>query len=182
MDRESGVTLVELLITMMLLAVISSVVFAAVLSTHTVVRSVDNESQGLTDVRVVSERLARDIRDARSVDLASADASHLTLWIDYNSDYRQSADEIVTWQLAPGAQNHFNVVRSAPGSPDKVEARTLVTNLAFSYCTSGGNCVSVPSGQSAPIRLVTVFMTYQAVGVVQHNRNVTFKTRLRNVA
>ena len=64
---DSGVTLVETLVVMILLAVVSTMVTRAVIDSHKVVRIIDDQTTGLSDVRVASERLGRDIREARSV-------------------------------------------------------------------------------------------------------------------
>jgi Tfp pilus assembly protein PilW len=55
---ESGLTLVELLVTMMLMLVVGSITVAAVVSSHKTFRHTDDEAQGLADVRTVIERLA----------------------------------------------------------------------------------------------------------------------------
>src|SRR5205823_4769595 len=95
---DSGVTLVELLVSMMLMAIVSSIVMVATIDSHRIYRSDDDESRGLTDTKTVVERLGRDIRDARGVDAGATD-SQLTLWIDSNSNYRRETTEIVTWRI-----------------------------------------------------------------------------------
>lgn len=175
---QSGITLVELLMSMMLMSIVGAVVLTAVLNTHRVFRTDDDEARGLADVKTVVERLGRDIRDARGVD-AGATGSQLTLWIDSNSNYRRESNEIITWKIVDvsGAScttvGHCNVVRSVQGGSDVVEARTLISNFAFAYDLAAPDT-----------RLVTVTMQYDAVrnqygtGV----RSVTFQDRLRNVA
>jgi Tfp pilus assembly protein PilW len=175
---DSGLTLVELLVTVMLMAIVGGVVLAATLDTHRVFRSDDDEAQGLSDVKTVVERLGRDIRDARGVD-TGATSSQLTLWIDSNSNYRRETNEIVTWQIVDVSGStcttvgHCNVVRTVQGGASIVEARTLISNFAFSYDVAAPNT-----------RLVTVTMQYDAVRGHYGTgaRSVTFQDRLRNVA
>jgi hypothetical protein len=139
---------------------------------HKALRHNEDESQGLADVRKVVERLGRDIRDARGV-AAGADASHLVLWIDYNSDYKQSSAETVTWQLRPArSAGHYEVIRQVGGSREIVEATYLVSAIAFSYDKPAPNT-----------RLVTAAMTYDAViGGAATQRTSSFSARLRNVS
>ena len=176
--EDGGLTLVELLVTVMLMSVVGAVVLAATVDTHRVFRSDSDEAQGLADVKTVVERLGRDIRDARGVD-AGATTSQLTLWIDSNSNYRRDTNEIVTWKIVDVSGStcttvgHCNVVRTVQGGTAVVEARTLISNFAFAYD------VAAPD-----TRLVTVTMQYDAVRgrYGTGSRSVTFKDRLRNVA
>src|SRR5690349_4976379 len=95
---DAGITLVETLVSMMILSIIGAIVLAATVSTHRTMRASDDDTRGQEDVAVVVDRLTRDIRDARGVvcDGAMSDptcARHLQLWIDYNSDYKQDTSE-----------------------------------------------------------------------------------------
>jgi prepilin-type N-terminal cleavage/methylation domain-containing protein len=176
---DAGVTLVELLVTMMLLAFVSGIILTAVINAHKLYRVDDDEARGLADVRVVVERLGRDLRDARGVE-TGATTSQLALWIDYDSDYRRDSTELITWKIVNETGSgtcvtvgHCNVVRTVQGGSDVVEARTLISDFAFSY------------DQAAPnTRLVTVTMKYDAIRGIYGtgNRTVTFRDRLRNVA
>lgn len=191
--REAGTTLVEMLVVMIVLGVVGSVTTAALLSSHKQQRLVDDESQGLADVRVVVERLGRDIREARSID-AGATQSKLVLWIDYNSDYvkdpvNQPA-EIVTWQLAAQTTGtRYNVLRQTTPGDVRTEARTLVSNLSFKYASSPITATSTtypattglsPSDASA-VTNVSVDLQYDAIDGAGSSRITTFSERLRNV-
>lgn len=193
--EESGLTLIELLIVMLLMGFVSSFVLVAVKSTVGEMRITNNESQGLSDTQTVIERLARDIRDARSV-YAGADATHLQLWIDYNSDYIldpvNQANEIITWQISTSANGQYNVLRQYQGGQPVVQARTLVQSAIFCYSTDTSAttpaCLPIGTGgltaaQASSVRLVTVTLTYNpgAAGA-GHTRTTTFSTRLRNVS
>jgi type II secretory pathway pseudopilin PulG len=175
---DAGLTLVELLTSMMLMAVVGGVVLTAVINAHQVFRSDSDEAQGLADVRTVVERMGRDIRDARGLDAGATDRQ-LTLWIDTNSNSRRETSEVVTWKIVDvsGAScttvGHCNVVRSVPGQTDVIEARTLISDFAFTYDLPAPNT-----------RLVEVRMKYDAVRgrYGTGNREVVFRDRLRNVA
>jgi prepilin-type N-terminal cleavage/methylation domain-containing protein len=193
--RDAGVTLIELMVVMLLLSVLGTVILTATQGYHRVFRATDDQSQGLADVRVASERLDRDIRDARSVlcnppgtnaALAAADATcayHLQLWIDYNSDYKldPSGGETVTWWLQPIAGGHYNVLRQVGTNTAVVEARTVVQQIAFSYDYPPGP--TEPGASAAHTTTVNLNMTYDAVsGSGTTTKTVTETARLRNVA
>lgn len=190
---DRGISLVEVLVVMLLLGTVGSVTLRAVVDTHKVVRITDDQTQGLSDVKLAAERLGRDIRDARSVlcnpagtpsALATADPScqyHLQLWVDYNSDYSQQAAETVTWQLAASSRpGQFDLVRTVDGA-SVVQARTIVTQVAFTYDRMPGSTAPAPGAQTT--ELVKVNMTYDAV--VKYgttSKAVAFTGRLRNVS
>ncbi len=187
--RDRGATLVETLVVLLILGVVVTALTTALVTTSRHLRADEDEARGLADVRVVVERLGRDIRDARGV-AAGADEHHLVLWIDYDSDYRQQADETVTWELrASDSPGHFDVHRSVPGGVTVREAGTLVSDLAFCYSVSAdaagpGACLPTPvtPAQADAVRLVGTSLAYDAVlSGGTGRRGVEFATRLRNV-
>jgi prepilin-type N-terminal cleavage/methylation domain-containing protein len=189
-DREKGLTLIEVLITLFLLSVVSIIATTALIGANRLLVGARDENEGMSDVRTVIERMGRDVRNARGVtcdggladpsDSTSSDPScnsHLQLWIDYNSDYVMNNDEIVTWRLTKGTDGvHYNVVRvqgngvagNVPVS--QIQASTLVVKFAFTYDTTP------PASQ-----VVNIGMRYDSeVGIGTAYRNVAFSARLRN--
>jgi len=183
---DGGTTLAEVLVAVVLLGVLGSIITAAVLNTSKTLRITDDEAQGLSDVRTAGERLARDVRAARGVTVGTdpattATASQLSMWIDSNSDYVQQPSETVTWKLAGPTSGQFNLVRAVSGGATVTQARTIVSNLAFQYCTSPGTCTAAPA-TAAGLKLVSVSITYNAVanGGIS-DKLITFQARMRNV-
>jgi prepilin-type N-terminal cleavage/methylation domain-containing protein len=186
---DSGMTLVEMLVSIVLLSVLGGLVLAATLATQRSLRLADDETRGQEDVVVVVDRLGRDIRDARGVvcDGASYDpfcTNHLQLWADYNSNYKQDPGETITWALRAGPDGeHFDVVRSTDGGPEQVVGRTIVSDVAFEYSPP-----AYPPGPSQPApgvpttNEVLVNMTYDALRESGTDfRTVEFSAMLRNV-
>ena len=194
---DAGVTLVELMVTILLLSVVSLLVTGALIGAQRIFRAGDDQTRGLEQVRVGAERLSRDIRDARAVvcnpattdpvmqALATADPNclyHLQLWIDYNSDYVQEPDETVTWQLKPSSvANHFSLVRTVDGLAHD-EADAIVKQVAFTYNYPPAATISAPGATETTE--VDVNMTYDALHQVggHTNRTVMFSDRLRNAS
>ena len=192
--EDRGVTLVETMIVMVLLTIVSSLVTQAVIDSHKVVRIVEDQTQGLVDVRTASERLGRDIREARSVvcnpaltpvTLPTLDPTckfHLQLWIDYSSDYVQQANETVTWSLDNSTRpDQFDLVRRVGTGAGLAQARAIVEQVAFSYDVLPGS--SAPGPGAVHTSVVNVKMKYDS----NTRSGTTFKTvsftgRLRNVS
>jgi prepilin-type N-terminal cleavage/methylation domain-containing protein len=189
-SRDTGVTLVEMLIVMFLSGILGTVVLFAMKGVYASQRTADSEASGLSDVRTVNERLGRDLRDARSV-YPGATASELEIWIDSNSNYIIDSNEIVTWQLQQGCSGcHYQVLRSDQGGVPRVEARTLVSNIAFCYSanvdTDPPACLATPltAASASTAKVVTVTVTYNAANASlsdHRTRTTTFTQRLRNV-
>jgi len=190
---SEGVTLIEVMVALVLTSILGLIVTIGMTALYKAQRTTDVEAQGLSDVRTVVERLGRDLRDARGV-YPGADASHLAIWIDYNSDYKIQNDEIITWSLQSSCGTcNYKVLRSLQGGAPREEAHTLVSNIAFCYSTAASTdpppCVTVPStgldtATAAKVTLVTVTVTYNAgsTSLANHaTRTTTFTERLRNV-
>ena len=190
---DAGLTLIELTVTISLISVLGSVMLYGVINNSQLHRLAADESTGLADVKTVVERLGRDIRSARGV-YPGATTSELVLWIDLNSDYLISDDEIITWQLVQQTEEgeQFNVIRQTEGGDPKVQARTLVSDIAFCYWTQSAvpNQSACPGSMATPlsvedaaaVRLVTTTTTYDALtNTGTEQRQMSFSSRLRNV-
>lgn len=182
-------TLIELLVTMILLGVVSSLVVAAVAQSGRILTHTDDEAKGLGDAKVILDRLGRDIRESRETvcdggladptDSTSADPTcdaHLQLWIDANSDYAKQASEIVTWRLQKNADGvHWDVWRIVGSSVAPVSAQrqasSLIVRMAFTY----------DAASFTSVKQVNLRMRYDAiVGAGTDIREVAFSARLRN--
>jgi type II secretory pathway pseudopilin PulG len=169
--QEDGLTLVEMTVAIFIMSLLGLMLVGAfrVMAKSTVV--VDDEATGLADVRKVSERLGRDVRNARGVD-AGATASKLVLWVDFDSDYRRDTDESVEWRLQPNADGvHYDVLRVEGGALEVVEARSVVSQLAFTY--------DVPAPDTRLVETTLDYDSFVETGTV--TRTLYFAERLRNV-
>lgn len=179
-DSEEGLTLIELLVVMLLMSIVSFLAFGALDSTTRTLGNIDDETQGLADLKVVVERLSRDLRAARGVETPTgvtcpngspAAECALKIWIDQNSDYSPSADERITWRLQAGAGGgQYDVVRTTDAGDREIVGTKLVSDIAFAYTPS-----------VAGARTVSVRMEYDAFPTRAANQRVTqFEIRLRN--
>lgn len=192
---QAAFTLVELVVAMSLLAVIGLFVTSTLVTSNTVLLKSSDQSAGLQDVRVASERVARDIREARAVECVipswipssaglSTDTTctyHLVLWIDSNDNYVQDTGEMVAWYLVPDGSGHYDLMRQTQNGSAIEEAHTIVRQVAFSYDYPPGT--TVPTAGSQHTTLVTVAMTYDAMlSTGTTSKTVTFSVRVRNVS
>lgn len=188
---DRGLSLIEVIVTMVLLAVVGSLMVGAVTQSAKVFVNNSDENRGLQDAKVVLDRMGRDVRNARGVvcdggladpsDATSADpgcAAHLQLWIDANSDYIQQNSEVITWRLRRSPDNtHFDVLRVTGNGLNgnvpttQMEATSLIVRTLFTYDAT------TPSKAT----LVNLRMRYDAiVGIGTDIREAVFSARLRN--
>lgn len=180
-SSDRGLTLVELMVTIVLMGIVGSLVLAAVVRAGDVLVHTEDENKGLQDAKIILERMSRDVRQARGVvcDGASADPTcryHLQLWVDADSDYLQEDSEVITWELRDNADGeHFDVYRTVglgAGAIDRRQASTLIVKTVFAYEASK----SIDKSQ-----LVHIGMTYDAlVGRGTDERKAALTVRLRN--
>lgn len=196
--RDEGMTLIEVMVAMTLIGILGTVMVGGVRDNNKLNVITRDESNGLADVKTVVERLGRDVRSARSLS-PGATESQLVLWVDLNSDYIKTDDEIVTWQLIQESEDdvQYNVIRQTEGGDPTIQARTLVSGIAFCYwtesaepnqadCTGSLPATSASGGltadDAARTRLVTTITTYDALpNAGTGTRQVAFSSRLRNV-
>jgi Tfp pilus assembly protein PilW len=189
---DAGVSLVELLISMILSAVVGTMVVGAVIQASRFVTHNEDEERGLQDAKVIMDRLGRDVRQSRGVvcdgglsdpsNPATTDAnceSHLQLWVDSNSDYVQQDSEVITWRLQRATDGeHFDVWRTTgTGTPltSKREATSLWTAFAFQYDPAPGG------PDMSRVTRVNVEIQYDAIiGRGTSLRHAQFSARLRN--
>lgn len=173
MRGEAGVSLAELLVGMTIMAVVSALTLSMVLNVYGGLGKVTSDSIGLNDVQNVQERMSRDLRVARAVD-AGATESQVSIWIDSNSDYVRTANEVVTWRLIPDPNDatHFQVLRQQGTATSQIIGHTLVSQLAFTYDSPTDVTKS---------SVVTVDMQYDAkIGKYTNTHHVDFAVKLRN--
>lgn len=183
-SRDLGMSLIELLVSMTILGVVSSLVVVGVQQAARVLTHNDDENRGLQDAKVILDRLSRDIRQARGVvcDGAGGDTycrEHLQLWIDSDSDYLEDPEEVVTWRLADNPDGeHYDVWRVqgvSPATPRQtLQASALIVKTLFTYDVG-------PSVDPSPATLVSLNMEYDAlVGRGTLLRKAFVSVRLRN--
>ncbi len=186
---ERGLTLVELLVAVALLSVIGTISVAAFMSGNRTFGFTDDDVRGQADLRIVTDRLARDLREARGINVG-ATASALTIWTDLDADYKKEIGEIITWEVVPGSggTSHFDVKRSVDDGTSVVVGRAVIDAFAFSYADPDTPSayldltLAADNAKIPRVNTVTVAMTYDAIiGAYLGAKETTYKIRLRNV-
>lgn len=120
--RDSGVSLVEVLVGMGLFGVLSTVLLGFVISTSRVTEDTRNLSAVNEESRLAMERLTRELRQANKVlshqlPAAPGDPTGLTFWTDFNGNRTQDLSatdpEVLTYRWDP-TQNRLTLTANDP--------------------------------------------------------------------
>ncbi len=169
--QETGLSLVELLIAMVMTAIIGSTLLSIVTSSLRTGLFASDTRATMDETRVAVERVARELRGARRVYPTSTGTS-LRFWTDADVDGLQDTNEQVTYSLVANAgRTELQRSTEVSGSTSRVVARNLSSATAFTYD------VAPPDTQ-----VVTVTFTATSIGSGgASNLTATAGVRLRNV-
>lgn len=186
LSGDRGVSLVETMISLLLLAGVLAATFTATTTGRRLFTLADDDAAGVIDVRTAVERLGRDVRNARAVD-PGATRGQLALWVDANSDYQRQSSEVVAWSIVANG-DHFDVRRQVGADAAVTQASTVVSAIAFCYrVQTTGACLNpdatpLDAAQAASVRYVETTMIYDPrISKGARERQVVFGERLRNV-
>jgi Tfp pilus assembly protein FimT len=158
---DRGITLVELLVTAAITAVLGVVAATVTVSTWKTqqVRSVSSDRSAAA--KAATELLSRDLRDARSIVInrtgVGADTpGSVTVWDDRNFDYRAQASEKFTWTV--DASGRLCRTTAVPTTRCVTASATTIT-FQNAAAPTGGNravAVSLTAGPDSPPRTWSV--------------------------
>lgn len=191
---ESGLTLVEMLIVMVILGIVAAGTTTAIVTMLQQDQFTEEVRQVTDEGRVSMDRVRKELRGGRRVLELSAgnpsNAAHLFWWVDQNQNGLQELSERVHYCVhalsgtvtnpptcvAPGQTGEFRLIRFTDAAPTDV--RTLASTLTSS---------DIFSGYSATVtETSTVDITYR-LQVLNDDRGpgelvLAGSVRLRNVA
>ena len=131
-DGQSGFTLVELLVTMLVMGVVATAVMAVAMRTFTTTATITNRRDVLTDGRTALDRLSKELRQGESIDQTVSDASTISL-----SGYIDGDPATIVWQVT-GSSAPYTLEESRLGGANPVPiVSSLSDNDVFTYTTHG---------------------------------------------
>ena len=148
-ERESGHSLVEILIAAMLSLTVIGLLSTALATTHRGDAYSADQSRALAELRTATERLGKELRQAQRL-YADSGPRTVRLWVDRGRDGVQHPSERVTWSVRPASGGGAQLVRSTDAEPAGV---VVATNLlgTDSFCYVGRSASgSSPAPTPAP--------------------------------
>jgi prepilin-type N-terminal cleavage/methylation domain-containing protein len=129
---EAGFTLVELLVTMMVMGIIASSVMMVALRTFTTTATITDRRDVFADGRVALDQLSKQLRQGESIDQAASTASSITF-----SSYIDGAPETIIWRVT-GTAAPYSLEQSRDGIHFAPVVSSLTNNTPFTYTSHGG--------------------------------------------
>lgn len=158
---DRGMTLVELLVTAAITAVLGITAATVTIATWRTQQVRSDSSSRTAAVKVATELLSRDLRDARSVVIdrtgVGADTpGSVSVWEDRNLDYRAQPSERVTWTV--NAAGRLCRTTSVPSTRCVTASSTTVTFQDVAAASDGNRQVRVTltAGPDSPTRTWSV--------------------------
>lgn len=128
MSRRRGLTLVEMLLTVMLLSLVTTAFFTVLMASFDRSQKLDRRQEMLQHFLTFKEYAHRQLRNAR-LDLSHSSAQTLTFLQPYQEDTaygrlnRVNSNEMTDWNLAQPrrlTQDGTRIVQQVDGLPDRV--------------------------------------------------------------
>ena len=188
---QAGMTLVELMIAMLLTGILCSAILAAFIVTDRTDRQTGQDSQALASLRLVNDRIAKELRQARRV-YSDSTGAKLHIWVDGDRDNQQDPSERITFAIttnsggaavAAGTTSTITRVTDAPGAvkiPIATNMQLFPASATFVYSPSYTSVAS-PSTVWTDVTLVSMTIASDdAPGPFPAPRTLKTDMRLRN--
>jgi prepilin-type N-terminal cleavage/methylation domain-containing protein len=131
-DGQAGFTLVELVVTMLVMGIVASAVMAVAMRTFMTTATITNRRDVLADGRTALDRLSKQLRQGESIDQSGSSASMVTF-----SGYINGAPATIVWQVT-GTSAPYTLEESTSGGANSVPVATSLSDDAiFTYTTHG---------------------------------------------
>jgi prepilin-type N-terminal cleavage/methylation domain-containing protein len=153
-EAQAGFTLVELLVTMLIMGVVATAVMAVAMRTFTTTATITNRRDVLADGRVALDRLSKQLRQGESIDQGSSSPSSITF-----SGYIDGTQATIKWQVT-GSSAPYTLEESTLGGANSVPiVSALSDDQVFTYTTHGSVVDQVTVRLPLQTSTTTVVMT-----------------------
>jgi prepilin-type N-terminal cleavage/methylation domain-containing protein len=131
-DGQSGFTLAELLVTMLVMGIVATAVMSVAMRTFTTTATITNRRDVFADGRIALDRLSKQLRQGESIDEGSSSASSITF-----SGYINGAPATIVWQVT-GTSAPYTLEASTLGGANSVPVVSFLADTnTFTYTTHG---------------------------------------------
>ena len=142
-EDESGFTLVELLVTMMVMGLVASSVMMVALRTFTTTATVTDRRDVLADGRTALDRLSKQLRQAESVDSTCPDSADVpSTWASSItfSGYIDGSPATIAWMVT-GTSAPYTLEESRIGGANPVPIVSSLSDDDVFQCTTHANLI-----------------------------------------
>lgn len=192
MRDQSGLSMIELLIVILLLGVVGTAIFGILFTSNRAYTFSSDVREVMDDGRISLERIRRELRAGRRVYTAS-NAAALHFWVDQNQDAIEQPQEQICyvvrsveadrWELTRWTVDLASCSAAAPAGARTIAA-TLRSADVFTYdCGGGTPCPPTDPASNDVVREVTIGFQLDVRSASGPDiLPVSATVRLRNVA
>lgn len=178
LQDEGGFTLVELMVTMLLVGIIGSATLAVTTSALRSQRFAIGQRVAMDDSRTAVDRMLKEVRGARRV-YDDSTGTRLHVWVDADVDNVQDTSEQVVYEIVPSGGSARLQRSTAADAAGGIPPRTVVFNVDP---TSPGFAYTPVPSPTTPTRLVAIELRTAQTGAADAPTvSVSTNVRLRNV-
>jgi prepilin-type N-terminal cleavage/methylation domain-containing protein len=153
-DGQRGFTLVELVVTMMVMSIVATAVMAVAMRTFTTTATITNRRDVLADGRTALDRLSKELRQGESIDQTVSNGSTISF-----SGYINGNPATIVWSVT-GSSAPYTLKESQIGGANPVPVvSSLSDNNVFMYTTHGTVVDQVTVRLSLQTTTTTVVMS-----------------------
>jgi type II secretory pathway pseudopilin PulG len=185
LSDESGITIIELVVVVMISALGAMVLFVVMDTTSRTEIRTDQDSRALASMRLATQRLTKELRQSGKL-YSTSNGSKIRFWVDYDRDGNQDDVEQITWQVTQiGGINYLT--RHTHSNPTPVPWVTDITGTIFTYnrpywTSTPPPALPLPTPKNLvhTATLVTITLTGDVAAGSAPARQVQTQVRLRN--
>jgi len=180
--NNSGLTLVELLLSTLLISVIVGLVTMSYFNSTKATETTINVATSVKDARTAMYRVTKDVREIReTLGIEEADAGEVTFYSNVDSD---DEFEKVHYYLESD-DGFFNLLRNINDGESKVVVTHIISDQIFSYVTAFGEDnlpTPVDELEIGNIRSIGINLIIDQESTTEGNRTINLGTSvtLRN--
>lgn len=143
-QKDDGAGLVELMLAMVIAGALSLMMVVWIGAAFSANETHLQDDVAVQDLRVVRERLGREVREARSV--LTADSDELAIWLDEDRDGTVDQGESVSWSIIDDT-----LVRSTDATSLVIATGVSSVRSSFEYAQDAGDVTTVSVSVVIPL-------------------------------
>ncbi len=179
---EKGITLVELMVSSLIIAIIVGLTTLSYFNSINATETTINIATSVRDARTAMYRITKDIREIS--DIEAADNDEVIFYSNVDAD--QSFEKIHYYvEDNEDEEGYFNLLRAVDDGDGKIIAIHLISNEIFSYISYyGGDSMDTPLEpfELRSVRSISVNLIIDQESTTEGNRTMNLETyiALRN--
>jgi prepilin-type N-terminal cleavage/methylation domain-containing protein len=178
-NNEKGLTLAEMLVAMVLLAIVGSILTAAVVQIYRSSRVQSQDYDTLGSLRNAIGFMERELREGRRLRPAST-SQDLSIWVDHSRDFVEDDEEVVRYLISDEDGNGtYELRRTTEAGTSQILARYLDSGSHFEYLEDTFD-LGYNNPSLADTSVIVIELTADSPGTEGPARSTQTQVRLRN--